>query len=69
MPFDPSQYRNALERAHGRALDWLAPIPARRVRPTATADELALTLPLPDGPPECFGLVPKLLRWGRGVAV
>jgi len=40
MPFDPTEYSAALDRARVYAEDWLGSVPTRPVHPTATADEL-----------------------------
>ncbi|MCU1412052.1 MAG: pyridoxal-dependent decarboxylase [Rhodoglobus sp.] len=62
MPFDPAEYTAALERAHAHATDWLASIPTRPVRPTASADELLARFKteLPDGPTDAAGVIDEL---------
>lgn len=60
MPFDPDEYRFALDRAHLHATDWLNSLPDRPVRPGLTADELDFTAPLPDGPTEAATVIDEL---------
>jgi len=54
----------ALERAHARALQWLASLPSRPVPPQATAEQVtaALGADLPDGPSEPADVVDLLAR-------
>ena len=47
MSADPDAYREPLERAHARALEWLASMPARPVAPRLNAERLATTLSEP----------------------
>ena len=60
MPFDPDEYRSALDRAHLHASDWLDSIPDRPVRPGLTADELDFAAPLPDGPTDAAAVIDEL---------
>lgn len=62
MPFDPSDYRAALERAHHHASEWLDSVPTRPVRPSAAVDELDFAGPLPDGPTDAAEVVDELVR-------
>ncbi len=62
MSFEPEEYRNALDRAHEHATEWLASVPGRPVRPAATADELDFGIPLPDGPSEAAEVIDELAR-------
>jgi glutamate/tyrosine decarboxylase-like PLP-dependent enzyme len=63
MPFDPSEYSAALDRARIHAAQWLASVPTRPVHPTATADELLAQFgrPLPDGPTDPVTVVDELV--------
>uniref|UniRef100_UPI00286A7E70 pyridoxal phosphate-dependent decarboxylase family protein n=1 Tax=Salinibacterium sp. TaxID=1915057 RepID=UPI00286A7E70 len=60
MPFDPDEYREALDRAHVHTSAWLASIATRPVRPSATADELEFGIPLPDGPTSAAAVIDEL---------
>ena len=60
MPFDPDEYREALDRAHVHASEWLASIATRPVRPSATADEMEFGVPLPDGPMSAPAVIDEL---------
>ena len=62
MPFDPEDYTAALERAHAHATDWLASIPTRPVRPSASADELLALFKteLPEGPTPAEKVIDEL---------
>jgi glutamate/tyrosine decarboxylase-like PLP-dependent enzyme len=57
-------YRGALEQAREHAYAWLDSVPARRVAPTADADELAAVFggPLPDTPSDPAEVVGLLAR-------
>jgi glutamate/tyrosine decarboxylase-like PLP-dependent enzyme len=60
MPFDPEDYRAALERAHEYATEWLASVPTRPVRPSATVEELGFATPLPEGPTDPVAVIDEL---------
>ncbi|WP_309615376.1 aminotransferase class V-fold PLP-dependent enzyme [Salinibacterium sp.] len=60
MPFDPDEYREALDRAHVHTSAWLASIATRPVRPSETADELEFGIPLPDGPTTAAAVIDEL---------
>jgi glutamate/tyrosine decarboxylase-like PLP-dependent enzyme len=62
MPFDPAEYRDALDHAHRHALDWLESVPDRPVRPASTVDDLDFAGPLPDGPTDAAEVVDELAR-------
>ncbi|MBG6053747.1 glutamate/tyrosine decarboxylase-like PLP-dependent enzyme [Salinibacterium sp. CAN_S4] len=62
MPFDPAEYRDALDHAHRHALDWLDSVPERPVRPASTVDELDFAGPLPEGPTDAAEVVDELAR-------
>lgn len=62
MPFDPDEYRSALDRAHLHARDWLDTVPTRPVRPALTIDDLDFAAPLPEGRTEAAAVIDELAR-------
>lgn len=64
MPFDPSEYSEALDRARTYAADWLESVPDRPVHPTASADELAALFggPLPASPTDPVAVIDELVQ-------
>jgi glutamate/tyrosine decarboxylase-like PLP-dependent enzyme len=63
MPFDPSEYSAALDRARTHAEHWLASVPQRPVHPTASADELLAGFggPLPEAPTDPVTVIDELV--------
>ncbi len=55
-------YHAALERARAHALAWLESLQTRRVRPSATADELGAAFELNDAPLDPASVVDELAR-------
>jgi glutamate/tyrosine decarboxylase-like PLP-dependent enzyme len=62
MSARPDSYLAALERARAHALEWLASLPTRRVRPRANSDELGVSFPLNDSPRDPAAVVDELAR-------
>lgn len=64
MSASPEEYREALNRAHELATEWLTSIPTRRVAFSAGPDELVSEFgrPLPDGPTGAAEVVDELAR-------
>jgi glutamate/tyrosine decarboxylase-like PLP-dependent enzyme len=58
------EYREALDRAHAHASDWLESVPVRPVGPRQTADELrdGFAVPLQDDPIDAAAVVDELAR-------
>ena len=64
MSAHPEEYRDALNRAHLHATEWLESVPSRRAGPTATADELlaAFSVPLQEQEMDATSVVDELAR-------
>lgn len=62
VDIDPDEYRRTLDRAAQHALDWIASLPDRTVRPEQDVEGVlaALDRPLPDGPADPAGVVDDL---------
>lgn len=64
MPLEPDDYTAALDRASFHARQWLASLPTRAVRPSATADDLLGEFggPLPERGTDAAELIDELAR-------
>jgi len=62
MKIQSEQYRDALDLARERALDWIASIPDRPVAPTADVDAMKAVFagPVPEGPTDPAAVVDEL---------